>query len=266
MTDGPDVRTYWEDRFKDGPSLETVGWLGLGRGFNAWMYRVRARLFLARVGAMLKRLDLDPNRIGVLDIGSGSGFYIDLWRRIGANAISGCDLTQASVVSLERRYPDAHFSRTDIGEPDLPYEAHTFDAISCMDVLFHIMDDKRYARAIQNCARLLRSGGLFILTDNCLHGQERRGAHQVSRTLEHVENAVAAAGLSIVERRPVFVLMNTPADTNSRMLHCIWNVTQRAARHPTIGTVAGFSLFPLELALASALREGPSTEMLICRS
>ena len=266
MTERPDLRAYWEDRLQAGPSLETVGWLGLGRGFNTWMYRVRAYLFVARVRRMLRRLGLDPARMRVLDVGSGSGFYVDLWRRIGVRDISGCDLTQASVSLLQRRYPHASFKQADIGDAIVPFEENAFDAVSCMDVLFHIVEDERYDRAMRNCGRLLRAGGLFIFTDNCLHAQERRGVHQVSRTLAQVETAAAAASLTVLERKPVFVLMNTPVDSTNRAHVAFWNALQRVARRPAAGVLLGMLLFLLEMLLASSLREGPSTEMLICRT
>ena len=39
-----------------------------------------------------------------------------------------------------------------------------------MDVLFHIVDDEGYARAIRNLAALLAPGGLLVLTENFLTG------------------------------------------------------------------------------------------------
>ena len=260
------VRQYWEQRLRDGPTLENTGWLGWGAGFNQWMYRVRARSFVKRVGAELAQFGMPLDRTDVLDIGSGSGFYIDLWKRLGVGRITCCDLTEAAVRALQERYPDVPCTQTDIGEQTLPYSAETFGAISCMDVLFHIVDDHRYRQALQNCAKLLKPGGLLIITENALHGETVRSANQVSRSLAEIEDFLAAAGLTIVERRPVFVLMNTPIDSGYVALKRFWSLLRACARrYPKIGFIAGAVLYPLELALASILREGPSTEMLICR-
>lgn len=260
------VRQYWEQRLHDGPTLENTGWLGWGAQFNKWMYRVRARLFVKRVGAALSRFAIPVDRAEVLDIGSGTGFYIDLWRRLGVRGIACCDLTEAAVRGLRERYPDVQCARADIGEPALPYAAETFEAISCMDVLFHIIDDQRYKRAFQNCANLLKRGGLLIFTENALHGETLRGENQVSRSLAEIEGCIRAARLTIVERRPVFVLMNTPIDSGYAGLKKFWSILRACARrYPKIGFIAGPVLYPLEMVLTSILREGPSTEMLICR-
>lgn len=266
LVDEYEVRQYWEQRLRDGPTLENTGWLGWGAPFNQWMYRVRARLFVKRVRAAFTRFGTAPDRSEVLDIGSGSGFYIDLWRRIGVGRISCCDLTEAAVRALQERYPDVPCARADIGEHTLPYSEETFDGISCMDVLFHIIDDRRYRQALQNCANLLKPGGLLIMTENCLHGKAVRSANQVSRSLGEIEDCIAAARLIIVERRPIFVLMNTPIDSGFVVVKRFWNLLRACARrYPRIGFIAGAVLFPLEVALTSILREGPSTEMLICR-
>jgi SAM-dependent methyltransferase len=264
--DAAEVKGYWERRFESGPSLDTVGWLGLGLEFNRWMYRVRARIFRARTRRALRASGVAPQSARVLDVGSGSGFYLDLWQRMGIRSVSGCDLTQASVTKLQALFPGVEMSRADIGDESTPFEPGTFDAISCMDVLFHIVDDARYERAIQTCATLLRPRGVLVFTDNFLHRDTIRIAHQASRSLHEIEDAVASAGLTIVERRPVFVLMNTPVDSQNRVLRFCWRALNAVVRrNQALGFPAGLLLYAPELFLTSVLREGPSTEMMICR-
>ena len=43
-----DPRGYWEQRLSEHYTLGGVGYLGLGEGFNDWMYRVRRHVFLKR--------------------------------------------------------------------------------------------------------------------------------------------------------------------------------------------------------------------------
>ena len=83
-----DPERYWSDRLEQRFSLGGVGWLGLGEPYNRWMYAVRRRVF-RRV--IRDRLDLPRAR--VLDVGSGTGFYVSLWRELGAGAVTGSDLT-----------------------------------------------------------------------------------------------------------------------------------------------------------------------------
>jgi hypothetical protein len=128
------------------------------------------------------------------------------------------------------------------------------------------VDDARFERAIRTCASLLRPGGILVFTDNFLHGGSVRIAHQASRSLHEIERAVASAGMTEIERRPVFVLMNTPVDSQSRPLQFCWRVLNAVVRrYPVLGSPAGMLLYPPELFLSSVMREGPSTEMMICR-
>ena len=39
-----DPKAYWETRLKDGPALNTVGYLGLGLAYNKWLYRIRKQV------------------------------------------------------------------------------------------------------------------------------------------------------------------------------------------------------------------------------
>lgn len=252
------VRDYWESRFNPGVSLSTVGWLGLGESFNRWMYRVRRKTFLRLVRAYV------PKGARVLDIGSGTGFYLDRWREADAGAITGSDLTDAAISSLSRRY-DVPLVRCDIGESEIPIRG-PFDAISAIDVLFHIVDDTRYRQALRNLCALLAPNGILIFTDNCLHREELRSAVQVSRTLSEITDDVQAAGMHIVERRPAFVLMNTPVDSTSKAMHRYWALVCRiASKNAVAGQLTGALLYAPEVLLTSILREGPSTEYVVCR-
>lgn len=265
-----DNRDYWEQRLRRHYSLAGVGYLKLGRQFNEWMYRVRASVFDRVVQATGNR---QPTGTGgwvgsqVLDVGSGTGFYVDRWRRLGATA-TGLDLTDLAVGELSRRFPDARFVRADIGGPldTLPLPPASFDAVSAFDVLFHIIDDAAYERAFQNIAALLRPGGWFFWSDNFLRHPTERVRHQVSRTLDESLRCVTAAGLEVVERVPMFVLMNYPADTTSRFLRGAWTaLVAPAALGEPAGWALGAVLYPLERLLVRIKRESPSTELMVCR-
>ena len=254
-------RNYWERRLAESDTLSGVGWLGLGEPFNRWMYRVRRWTFVRRLRPLL-----GGRRPAVLDVGTGSGFYIERWLELGASSITGADLTDAAVDRLRHRFPAQRFIRLDIGADDPGLEDEGFDVISAMDVLFHLTEDDAYERAICNLARMLKPGGVLVFTENFVHGPRRSGPHQVSRSLDEIERLVREAGLVPLWRRPAFVLMNGPVDSTGRALAVGWRaLTGVLTRWPNAGTVVGAVLAPLELLLVSTRREGPSTEMMACR-
>ena len=250
---------YWEKRLQKQWGLHGVGYLGLG-GYNNWVYRAKASVF-DRVIRSLHQ----PSGFAAFDIGSGTGFYIDRWKANGAGTIRGMDLTEVAVTRLRSQYPDLQFMQGDISDgSNLPLEE--FDVVSVMDVLFHIVDDSRYAAALENIYRIVKPGGHLVFSEFFLHHEPVVAQHHVSRTLAAIEKMVKGVGFSIVQRVPTHFFMNQPLDTQSKVLKRGWDeFTTAIERHPGIGGLAGAVLFPIDMALVRLLRESPTTETMVCR-
>jgi SAM-dependent methyltransferase len=258
-----DPRAYWEQRLDRHPGREGVGHAGIGEGLNGWMYRVRRRVFLRELAPLMPTL---PAR-GALDVGSGTGFYLDRWRELGAGPLVASDLTDVAVRRLRASNQDAEVVRFELGsEPPDALRGRRFGAISAMEVVFHVLDDARYQYAFVTLRELLEPGGVLVFSENFLHGEELRTPHQRSRTLAQIERVVRAAGLEIVCRRPQFWLMNAPHDSSSRIRRLWWRgLAGIAARSDIAGACLGALLYPLEIVAVRRLREGPSSELMICR-
>ena len=255
------TRSFWEQRLDADWTVSGVGYQALGRPFNEWMYRVRQEVFLREVA----RSGLATTTADVLDVGSGTGFYIRCWQHLGAASVTGCDLTEAAVERLRERFPGVRFVRADISAGDGALPQQSFDAVSCMDVLFHITDDDRYVAALRSIARVLRPGGLFVLSENFLHRDVQRGDHQVNRPLSWITDELASAGFEVVRRVPMLALMNAQVDAPA-VWRKPWGGLLRAATltEPT-GWLAGAALYPLERRLVRRLNESPTTELMVCR-
>ena len=267
MTEQFTTQDYWERRLRDHFSLEGVGYLRLGRRFNEWMYRVRGDVFDRVAAEEGWKRDASPP-LAVADIGAGTGFYVDRWLRLGAK-VTGVDLTAVAVENLGRRFPVGRFVQGDIGlplAPPLADERGSFDVISAFDVLFHIVDDQLYDRALANIASLLRPGGTFVWSDNFVHQPTVRVQHQVSRSLADISSALERAGLQVVRRVPMFVLMNYPADTRSALKRWAWTaMVAPAMASDLLGGALGALLYPIERRLVARRSESASTELMICR-
>jgi 2-polyprenyl-3-methyl-5-hydroxy-6-metoxy-1,4-benzoquinol methylase len=258
-----DPGEYWQDRLSARYTLGSTGWSSLGEAFNEWSYAVRRRVF-TRVARDAVPARADAN---VLDVGSGTGFYLDVWQRLGVSQITGSDLTSVAVERLAQRFPAATVERVDIGEAGVPLPARAYDAISIIDVLFHIVDDERYAQAVSNLGGLLKPGGTLILSENLVPRQSR-AAHQVTRSRRSILSTLAEAGLVVVHEYPMFFLMNTPVSSDSRLLQRWWDLVMKVVpRHEAIGWTLGAMLFPVERGLTRLAvdRHSPSTTLLVCR-
>ena len=264
MDSSSDPGEYWQNRLTANYSLDGTGFQALGQEYNKWMYRIRKVIVKKAVKRMISKLDVKD----VFDIGSGTGFYVEMWIKLGARGVIGSDITDVAVLSLRQNYPSNEFFKLDIGQEVLPDElsAKKFDIISAFDVLFHITDDVRYSNAILNINHLLRKDGIFLFSENFLHRDVLRSQHQVSRPLASIERLLQEAGFTILDRIPMFVIMNAPVDTNNRILPSTWKSIRVAAKKGKFASnITGCILYPLELVLTSIAREGPSTELMICK-
>ena len=254
---------FWEERHARLDPLAAVGYATVGEPFNRWMYRVRRNVFLGIVPALLgARRD-----ISVLDVGSGTGFYAELWRELGVVDVTASDAAATAVARLRDRLGDARVLGLDIaGAPDaLP--DRRFDAVSAFDVLFHLVDDAAYERAFANLGELVRPGGLLLFSENFRPDATHRvSSTQVDRAASWTLRLLDGAGFDVIERRPMFVLMNDPQNTGSPLLRAWWRALSRVLRAwPAAGAAVGPPLHLVERALVRRDGPGPSTDLMACR-
>ncbi|HWL95197.1 MAG TPA: class I SAM-dependent methyltransferase [Phycisphaerae bacterium] len=203
MTSG--TRDQWLERHRTLGDYERVGYAGLGEEYNKWIYRLRRRHFLRLAG----RHKID-SRCRILDVGSGTGFYVGLYRDLNVRSIHGADISPEAVKSLSRRFPDATFAACDIGAglPSPVAEAAPFDVVSAMDVLYHITDDNQWKRAVRNCGEAVAPGGLLLISDNFPTRPVPVTATQSFHTFSEHASILKEQGFRLVEMSPVFLLSN----------------------------------------------------------
>jgi SAM-dependent methyltransferase len=256
-------KEYWEKRLNERWGPEGVGHISFGRAYNQWLYRMRRRVFRRQIA----ELRLDPRGRAVLDIGSGTGFWLEQWKSLGVQSLTGVDITTIAVERLRKLFPQVRVEQLDIaGDVDRLDWGERFDMVSAFDVLFHITNDDRFRTAVENIAGLLKQGGYFFFSDNFVHGAARRADHQVSRSLEEVEAIVRKNGFRIVRRVPMFILMNAPIDSSSRWPMLAWRAFLAPVHFlPTLGSVYGAVLYSSDIVLTRMMSESPTSEIMICQ-
>ena len=98
----------------------------------------------------------------VLDIGCGGGLVSEPVARLGAS-VTGID-PAAENIEAARRHADGQGLTIDYRSAlveDLVAEGRTFDCVLCLEVVEHVPD---VAAFIATCAKLVRPGGLMILS------------------------------------------------------------------------------------------------------
>lgn len=250
-------QAYWENRLQKSFNLHGVGDIGLGVNYNNALYAVRKFAF----HKLMKRLKINFTDKKVMDIGSGTGFYIERWKELNVKSIHGTDITNVVVENLGKQFSEHTFGQLDIGEKmDNPLPQYDF--ISAFDVLFHIVEDTRFEQAIKNIHGLLNDKGYFVISDNFVHGETKRLEHQVSRSHEYMTETIVKSGFKHVKTIPMFVLMNDPVDTKNRFIKKLfWIITRNVRKGEKIGKLIGNLITPIEKFLISVKTESPSTEI-----
>lgn len=256
-----DTKDYWETRLRQHPGLSGVGNTCLGESYIQWLYKVRRAVFLRIVSS----LKVNLRTAQIFDVGSGTGFYLELWKQLGVCSITGCDITKIAVERLQSALPWARILRLDIAAALPAEESRRYDIVSAFDVLFHIVEEKQYEQAIRNVCDLLRPGGVFLFSDLLAHQGSHQSEHVASRPLGQVMALLAKTGFEVVSRVPMFVLMEEPLQSASPWYRFLWKLMMYPVKRSAwAGRVIGGALYPLELLLTRLFAESPTTEIVVC--
>ena len=260
---------YWEDLLASDYSSAGVAHPGLSVSLNDAFYRAQERA----VDAAVRKHRVVLAGASVLDIGSGTGIWLDHWRRAGAARIAGVDLTDSAVQHLQARFPALQIHRGDVSASEFPVDGE-FDVISVMSVLLHITDLTRVEAALSRISGLLKPGGTLILIEPVVvhrwWGPSGPELNSVARPLAQWESLLARQGLEIEDLQPVTVLFNNVADTRTHAgwlaLSAYWYALgMGVGPRERLGAVAAAVLTPLDRALVRFARTGSSTKCVVIR-
>ena len=113
---------------------------------------------------------LRPTENNILDVGCADGVFTKVIAdTTGADSVTGVDILRSSIDWANDHWKnDARLSFEYADALNLPFDDNAFDAVTCMEMLEHVMDPNT---ALQEMFRVLRPKGyaVFIVpTDNLL--------------------------------------------------------------------------------------------------
>lgn len=230
-----DPATYWDERYKNAYDLIAASYAGIEPEVAAALYeRMRAS-----VTSMLGRHHLlgELGTRRILDVGSGTGFWIDYWKRRGVLSVTSVEISSRAAAALRQRHPDVPVIQADIRGVDPTSVGGPFRLVSAMNVLVCVVDEGGFERTIRNLSSLLDPHGFMLLMDPVIRHQ-RRGAPvsdvqtSVARPLERWLEVFEQSNLRLIDIRPVTALLGNPVDTahalTFRVLARYWSLLNTA--------------------------------------
>ena len=262
-----DSHAYWSALHREG-GLKAVGQSGLPESLNRWLYRIgRGNVvrFLRTHG------NGDLRGATVLDVGSGTGFWIDVWSSMGAARVDGVELIPEAVDGLRERYPGSTFTLGDIADPGLSLPRDRYDAVMIMNVLLHVVEEERFAAAAARLAAAVGPRGRLLLAEPALIRATslrppKPGAASLARPLARYREVFEAAGLRMTAVGPSTVVGANPIEAGDplyRWYAALWKRVGRSARRgPRRAYVLGGLLAVLDRVLM-ATGASPSGKLIL---
>jgi SAM-dependent methyltransferase len=193
---GYEPAEYWSERLAGEYNLRGTGHLAYSSAYNDWIYRVKRR-------ALRRGLKGVPAGASALDLGSGTGWVVQ--ELIGRGLrVEGCDIAEIAVERLSERFPQANFFQIALGSAPLPREDASYDAVTMLDVAYHMTDDELWASALREVGRVLRPGGRFVVSDRLGDNDVAAAEHVRFRSVARWDEAAAAAGLRRTRLEPYY--------------------------------------------------------------
>jgi len=264
--------TYWRNlHLRHAGRLTAVGFDSLGEGFNKVTYRLR----LEACERLLLR-NRDAPMSDVLEAAVGVGAYAPVWARLGLKNWTGIDISESAIAAITKRHPGHRFLVGDLrreGCGTKSLDGESFDLVTAIDVLYHLVDEGDLEMALVNLGSRVRPGGYLLVSDVFCDRRRQVAAHVVRRPLETYSRLLAPHGLTIVDREPVYAILGDPAPRSGfhpsdQALRAAWLMVRRAIRStPTIvkdviGSALARLLSPLdELIRRTGVTRGVNLEL-----
>jgi SAM-dependent methyltransferase len=236
------VRGEPEDRMTIGPISDPEARFHYNAVENA-IIRALLRRSPPPAPAMVEAWRTLQKRAGLrlLDVGSGTGHWIDFFRDVFhvAEAI-GIEIAADMAEHLRRKYAgiDAVTILTaDVADPGFDSEriGGPVDYVTAIGVMFHITDDARWRRALANLRDLLKPGGLLLVGGDFGSRTENVQFHRSDRfsSWREFHAAVGTEGEVRVSRRlrSLTLWSEVAAELELRIVDVV-----RADREPLIST------------------------------
>lgn len=187
------AQRYWEHRHRRlRGSLRAVGHIQLDERANAEQYEVKR----THITQMIRRHVGPPDGRTLLDAGCGVGELTEAYVKMGFDVV-GVDFSAGAIRQARLRGIDARFLVQPLERLNL---GRTFDVVTVIDALLHVVDDAHWVAALGSIHRHLSPGGVLIILDWLGDAEAAPPtAHVKPRPLGQYEKHLGEFGLILID-------------------------------------------------------------------
>jgi len=200
--DSFNAEEYWDRRLRNNSGLGGVGLIGYSERYNEWLYLAKERCLLKS----LQKANISSKGQRVLDVGSGTGYWLEWYSRRGAEQIVGIDISRIAVHNLRKNFPNLQIKQADITK-EIPLEG-SFGIVNALDVFFHIVEIPRFYKGLENIVQLTEPGGWIIISDRLGKSEAHPASHVFFHSLHSYANHLTDLGCEIVTVEPLYFFLN----------------------------------------------------------
>lgn len=113
----------------------------------------------------LKNNEISFKQASILDIGSGSGHWIDFYKSLESCTITGMDISISSSNHLKNKYSEDSSIEIYQGKALEVISKLTgyYKIVNAVGVMFHIVDDNEWEHTINAIGKITKKGGIFVV-------------------------------------------------------------------------------------------------------
>jgi len=204
-----DANEYWRKRVVSDSDIGIVGHRSMGLAYNAKIYERRLEVLDAM---LVKHINKPIEKLRILDIGCGSGFYTGYWAEQGVRDYVGVDISAATISHLFDQFPTFCFVNADITEdvPDYLAGQQPFDVVTIFDVFYHIVNDELFEKAVRHIGELTTDSGVVLVMDQLHPRRYQLSKHVVYRDRNEYVGLFGKSRLDLADNELLFHYLVPP--------------------------------------------------------
>jgi 2-polyprenyl-3-methyl-5-hydroxy-6-metoxy-1,4-benzoquinol methylase len=185
--------SYWDGRHAElAGSLRAPGRKDRDEDANRSDYQTKRDFFDHHLPRWAPTPTDDGAPARLLDAGCGPGAFCGTWLDLGYR-LTGVDFSRTAIDAARDAHPDAEFH---VAPLDAPLPGAPYDVVVCIDVLFHVVDDTTWERALRHLAGAAKRRAPIVIQET-LDQPQRITTHTRWRTTDHYARALAGLGMTI---------------------------------------------------------------------